>query len=221
MPRILLIEDEPGIADSLIYALNADQFEVLWCPLGQQGLERLPDFAPDLLLLDIGLPDLNGFELCRRLRQFSRVPIIFLTARSDEIDRVVGLELGADDYVVKPFSPRELIARIRAVLRRQAPAPASPSGTFELDRTKAQIRYQGQLLALTLSEYELLARLLSQPERIFSRELLLQGLGNPASGDRCIDTHIKSLRAKLRACAPEQDPIQTHRGLGYSLALNR
>lgn len=219
MTRILIVEDEPGIADSLIYSLQAEAFETDWCRLGRQVPARLTEFQPDLLLLDIGLPDMSGLELFRQVRAQSGLPVIFLTARGDEIDRVLGLELGADDYVIKPFSPRELIARIRAVLRRTSVSPAEIQTGFELDSDKARIRYGGHLLNLTRSEYLLLVRLHSQPERVFSREQLLASLDNQVSGDRCIDTHIKSLRAKLRHCQPEQDPIKTHRGLGYSLEL--
>ena len=118
-PRILIVEDEPGIADTLQYALRTDGFEPAWCATGEEALQRIGESAPALVILDVGLPDASGFEIFKRIRETSEVPVVFLTARSDEIDRVVGLELGADDYIAKPFSPRELVARVAAVLRRR------------------------------------------------------------------------------------------------------
>jgi two-component system catabolic regulation response regulator CreB len=185
------------------------------------ALERLAGEPFDLVILDVGLPDIGGFDVCKRRRRFSEVPVIFLTARSEEIDRVVGLEIGADDYVVKPFSPREVAARVKAILKRTAaresaaPAPSSP---FQVDNERVQIHYHNQLLSLTRHEFRLLQNLLAQPERVFSREQLLDGLGvaSDVGYERSIDSHVKSLRAKLRQVAAEAEPIQTHRGLGYS-----
>src|SRR3990167_1825513 len=181
MPYILIVEDEAAIADTLVYALQAEGFTTCWLGLGCVALERLAGEPFDLVILDVGLPDIGGFEVCKRLRRFSEVPVIFLTARSEEIDRVVGLEIGADDYVVKPFSPREVAARVKAILKRMAPreAPAtnSDSGPFQLDIERVQIHYHGQLLSLTRHEFRLLQSLLAQPERVFSREQLLDGLG--------------------------------------------
>lgn len=222
MPHILIVEDEAAIADTLIFALQSEGFTTTWLSLAEQALAEQQRNPADLLILDVGLPDISGFEACKRLRRFSEVPVIFLTARSEEIDRVVGLEIGADDYVVKPFSPREVAARVKAILKRMAPreAPAiSPgSGPFQLDIERVQIHYHGQLLSLTRHEFRLLQSLLAQPERVFSREQLLDGLGVAADVgyERTIDSHIKSLRAKLRQVAAEAEPIQTHRGLGYS-----
>ena len=159
--------------------------------------------------------------MCKRLRLFSELPVIFLTARSEEIDRVVGLEIGADDYVVKPFSPREVAARVKAILKRvaprEAPAASAPS-TFQIDDAAFRIHYHGQALSLTRHEFRLLRTLLGQPRRVYSREQLLDALGvaSEAGYERNIDSHIKSVRAKLRAIAPSEEPIQTHRGLGYS-----
>lgn len=194
--------------------------------LAGEALECLAHEAFDLVILDVGLPDISGFEACKRLRRFSEVPVIFLTARSEEIDRVVGLEIGADDYVVKPFSPREVTARVKAILKRVAPqpaAPAAPAEAFRLDLARYRIHFHDQLLALTRHEFRLLQTLLGQPERVFSREQLLDALGVPAEAgyERNIDSHIKSLRAKLRAVAPDAEPIQTHRGLGYSYQPER
>ena len=230
MARILIVEDEPAIADTLVYALRADGHNAEWVMRAGELLTRMRDQPADLVLLDVGLPDVSGFEACRSLRQFSDVPVIFLTARGDEIDRVVGLEIGADDYVVKPFSLRELVARVRVVLRRRA-SPRSPASTaiaqapgeFQIDDAQRCVTYCGQLLALTPHEYHLLARLLSQPRRVFSREQLLDALGvaSDAGYARNIDGHVKDLRAKLRAIDAEAEPIQTHRGFGYSYQPSR
>ncbi|SDI28364.1 two-component system response regulator CreB [Pseudomonas panipatensis] len=226
MPHILIVEDEAAIADTLLYALQAEGFSTQWLSLAGEALERLRETPFDLVILDVGLPDISGFEACKRLRRFSDVPVIFLTARDAEIDRVVGLEIGADDYVVKPFSPREVAARVKAILRRGAPreAPAAaPGGPFEIDAERFLIRYHGQPLALTRHEFRLLQALLERPERVFSRERLLDALGVPAEAgyERNIDSHIKSLRAKLRQVRAAAEPIQTHRGLGYSYAPER
>ncbi|MFW3897966.1 two-component system response regulator CreB [Pseudomonas bharatica] len=222
MPHILIVEDEAAIADTLVFALQGDGHSTEWVSLGQRALERLRQQPADLVILDIGLPDISGFETCRQLRCFSEVPVMFLSARDSEIDRVVGLEIGADDYVVKPFSPREVSARVRAILKRMAPAPAlapAPASTpFSLDTLRMQIHYREQLLNLTRHEFRLLQCLLAQPERVFSREQLLDAVGVSADAgyERTIDSHIKSLRAKLRGVAADAEPIQTHRGLGYS-----
>ncbi len=222
MPHILIVEDEAAIADTLVFALQGDGHTTEWVSLGQLALERQRQQPADLVILDIGLPDISGFETCRQLRRFSEVPVMFLSARDGEIDRVVGLEIGADDYVVKPFSPREVSARVRAILKRMVPpaALAAPpvNPLFSLDTLRMQIHYRGQLLSLTRHEFRLLQCLLEQPERVFSREQLLDAVGVAADAgyERSIDSHIKSLRAKLRGVASDAEPIQTHRGLGYS-----
>ncbi|TBU92880.1 two-component system response regulator CreB [Phytopseudomonas dryadis] len=224
MATILIVEDEAAIADTLVYALQAEGFATRWSTLAGEALELLAREAFDLLILDVGLPDISGFEACKRLRRFSEVPVIFLTARNDEIDRVVGLEIGADDYVVKPFSPREVAARVKAILKRVGPREAAAKavdGPFRIDSERVRIDYHGHALSLTRLEFQLLQCLLGQPERVFSREQLLDALGVAADVgyERNIDSHIKSLRAKLRQVAPQAEPIQTHRGLGYSLRL--
>ena len=221
MPHILIVEDEAAIADTLVFALQGEGFTTTWLSLAEAALEFQQRTPADLLVLDVGLPDISGFEACRRLRRFSEVPVIFLTARDAEIDRVVGLEIGADDYVVKPFSPREVAARVRAILKRMAPRPLeslAAVGPFRVDSERVQIHYREQQLVLTRHEFRLLQTLLAQPERVFSREQLLDALGVPADAgyERNIDSHIKSLRAKLRQVAADAEPIQTHRGLGYS-----
>jgi two-component system catabolic regulation response regulator CreB len=226
MPRILVVEDENAIADAVLYALRTDGMQAEHCLLGREALRRLRNESWDVAILDVGLPDITGFELCRELRSFSQLPVIFLTARGGEIDRVLGLELGADDYVVKPFSPRELVARVHARLRRAAePGNGNgdkawrETGDFAIDATGQRIRYRNTLLSLTRYEYRLLAALLRRPGAILSREQLMDDVWRdaPDTVDRTVDTHVKTLRAKLRGVAADADPIQTHRGLGYSL----
>ncbi len=220
MPHILIVEDESAIADTLVYALQADGHSTEWVTLGGAALEQQRLRPADLVILDIGLPDISGFETCRQLRRFSDVPVMFLSARDAEIDRVVGLEIGADDYVVKLFSPREVAARVRAILKRMGPQAQTSAQTsvFQLDTVSMQISYRTQPLALTRHEFRLLQCLLEQPRRVFSREQLLDAVGvaSDVGYERTIDSHIKSLRAKLRQVATDAEPIQTHRGLGYS-----
>ena len=221
---ILIVEDELAIADSIAYALRTDGFAARHVTLGAQALQAMhgadPAELPALVVLDVGLPDMNGFEVCRQLRQFCNAPVIFLTARSDEIDRIVGLEIGADDYVTKPFSPRELVARIRVVLRRLAPPAAAPAGRFDIRAPQARILYRSQVLDLTRYEYLLLKALCERPGHVLSRAQLMDRVwaDSPDTLERTVDAHVKSLRAKLRQVDPGDDPIQTHRGMGYSLA---
>ncbi len=230
-PKVLIVEDEPGIADTLQYALRTEGFEPLWCATGEEALARIASEPPALVILDVGLPDASGFEIFKRIRATSEVPVVFLTARSDEIDRVVGLELGADDYVAKPFSPRELVARVRGVLRRTgkggataaasaSAATVAPARPIVVDEGRMQIRYHGRLLELSRYEYGLLKTLASRPGHVFSRETLLERVwGNDTeSMDRTVDAHVKTVRAKMKAIASDEEPIRTHRGSGYSLA---
>jgi len=222
MQKILLIEDESAIADTVLYALRSEGFVTEWHRVGGEGIDwlhRHPETS--LLILDVGLPDGNGFEFCKTIRKFSTIPIIFLTARSDEVDRIVGLEIGGDDYVTKPFSPRELAARVKTILKRVAPQKdETTKPLFEIDTARARIRYHQTWLELTRYEYRLLQTLLEQPERIFSREQIMERVWNEPgeSLDRVVDTHIKTIRAKLRAVDSESDPIKTHRGMGYSIS---
>lgn len=220
--RILLAEDEPAIADTLLYALQREGWQVRHCTLARDAEAALAAEPPQLLILDIGLPDDSGLALLGRLRRHSELPVMLLTARADEVDRVLGLELGADDYVVKPFSPREVVARVRAILKRSQPAvaaAANPGSLFCHEAAARRIRFAGQALALTPSEYRLLATLLARPGQVFSRSQLLDALGEAAedSFERTIDSHIKTLRAKLRQVRADLDPIVTHRGFGYAL----
>ena len=225
-PRILIVEDEPGIADTLQYALRTDGFEPVWAATGEEAIAKMTAQTPALVVLDVGLPDINGFELFKKLREIGDVPVMFLTARSDEIDRVVGLELGADDYVPKPFSPRELVARVRTILRRAAktqPAPLQAAAApipISIDDGRRQIRFYGKLLELSRYEYGLLKTLASRPGHVFTRDTLLERVWDDPgeSLDRTVDAHVKTLRAKMKLVAPTLDPIRTHRGTGYALA---
>lgn len=228
MKTILVIEDEQSIADTVIHSIEREGHVAVWCDRGQDGLERLKAGGCDLVVLDVGLPDISGFELCKTIRAASSVPVIFLTARDDEIDKIVGLEIGADDYVTKPFSPRELAARIKTVLRRAEAAPAaSGSGTREgtrqsrlvIDPAKVQAGYCGKKLELTRYEFRLLSLLAGHPGRVFSREAIMDSVwgDDSPSLDRTVDAHVKSLRAKFREVDPTADPILTHRGMGYAL----
>ena len=222
MTSVLIVEDETAIADTLVYALKTENFEVRHVTTGQAGIDAHEEQPADFIVLDVGLPDLLGFDVCRTIRETSNVPILFLTARNSEIDQVLGLELGADDYVTKPFSPRAVVARIRAIMRRgQAPEPCS-SDLLHHDSGSMKITCLGQLLDLTAHEYKLLAILLAQPGRVFTREQLLeQAWDDPGSAmDRTIDAHIKTLRSKLREHSEQAaETIQTRRGLGYTLVL--
>ena len=225
-PKILIVEDEPGIADTLQYALRTDGFDPVWVATGEEAVAHVTAGAPALVILDVGLPDTSGLEVFKRVRAVADVPVIFLTARSDEIDRVVGLELGADDYVAKPFSPRELVARVRSILRRAAKPAAAPAAAaiaqvpVAVDDGRRQIRYYGRLLELSRYEFGLLQTLASRPGHVFTRDALLERVWDDAteSLDRTVDAHVKTLRAKMKLVAPDLDPIRTHRGTGYALA---
>jgi two-component system, OmpR family, catabolic regulation response regulator CreB len=227
-PRILIVEDEPGIADTLQYALRTEGFEPVWCGTGEEALASARAEPPALVILDVGLPDTSGFEVFKRLRASSDVPVVFLTARSDEIDRVVGLELGADDYIAKPFSPRELVARVRGILRRSTKTAASAGSVaapaanlpVQVDEGRRQIRFYGRALELSRYEFGLLQTLASRPGHVFSRDTLLDRVWGDAteSLDRTVDAHVKTLRAKMKLVAPALEPIRTHRGSGYALA---
>jgi two-component system catabolic regulation response regulator CreB len=227
LPRVLVVEDEPSIRDSIVYALESEGFHVDWTVSGVEALAKAKAVVYQLVVLDVGLPDVSGFDVCRDLRQFSQVPVIFLTARASEVDRVVGLELGADDYVTKPFSPRELSARVRANVRRaqinQVPLQSSSmEGSvvpFQIDHERWVIHYFGEALSLSRYEFRLLAALLAKPGRVYSRaQLMDKAWEEPdASMERTVDTHIKSVRAKLKIVRADIDPIVTHRGIGYSM----
>lgn len=233
--HILVVEDEPSIAENICYALETEGFTPQHCSTLGEAETAFTSGSWALVLLDVGLPDGNGFEWCKALRTKSAVPVIFLTARDGEIDRVVGLEIGGDDYVVKPFSPRELTARVKAALRRagQGPWPGvtvegkptaqnvepTAQSALVIDDERKRISFHGQALELSRVEYGLLAQLASRPGRVYSRNELMERVWPEpdASLDRTVDTHIKTLRAKLREVHTGEDPIVTHRGMGYAL----
>ena len=225
--RILIVEDEPGIAEAVAFMLEKEGFETCRCTAAGDARKALTEKSFNLVILDIGLPDMNGFDFCRELLRDKPIPVIFLTARNDEIDRIVGLEMGADDYVTKPFSPRELAARVKAVLRRvgsTAPVDSQVEklirGAFNLDEGRKQLSYFDQPLKLSRYEYQILALMLQHPGRIYSRRQLLEAVWEEpeASMERTVDTHIKTIRAKLKAVKPDIEAIETSRGFGWALA---
>jgi two-component system, OmpR family, response regulator RegX3 len=226
MPKLLLVEDEKSIVEGLAITLEAEGFQVSWV---KDGLDALPAFdrvRPDLVVLDLMLPGMSGTEICRALRTRTDVPIIMLTARDAEVDRVVGLELGADDYVTKPFSTRELVARIRAVLRR-APlvdhdgdeSPVEASGV-RLDRARHEVRVDGDTVELPPKEFELLAYLLEHAGRVLTRGQLIDEVwGSDYVGDtKTLDVHIRRLRGRIEVDPKDPARIQTVRGVGYRFA---
>ena len=219
--KILIIEDEPAILDNIQYVLEAEGLETIRLSEGLSVLPLLARERFDLILIDIGLPDVSGLDLCKEIRKAHSTPIIFLTARTGEIDRVVGLEIGADDYISKPFSPRELSARVKAVLRRTknlSPPPVPHTG-FEINESKRQVSYFGRPLELSRYEFEILTTFIRRPGHVFSRDQLMALVwAQPETSlERSVDAHIKNLRAKLKTVRPNEDPIVTHRGVGYSL----
>jgi two-component system catabolic regulation response regulator CreB len=219
--KIMIVDDEPAIVDTIQYALETDGFETICLSSGTKVISLLSEDIVDLIILDIGLPDINGMELCKKIRKTYKIPIIFLTARADEIDRVVGLEIGADDYVTKPFSPRELTARVKAILRRSLPAFESQTSAsiFQIDESRRRISYFEKPLDLSRYEYNILKTFIRRPGHVYSRDQLMDlAWDEPeTSMDRTVDAHIKNIRAKLKEIKPEIDPITTHRGMGYSL----
>lgn len=240
MHTILIIEDEQEIADNLEYVIKTEGMNVLWVSNGADAEKTLHEQDVSLCILDIGLPDCSGFELLKAIRQsnydYRDVPVLMLTARNEEIDRIVGLEVGADDYVAKPFSPREVVARIKVILKRtlnnslmHASKPidngvnneSNSIGDFCHQKHLCEIYYQEHKLNLTKAEYSLLSAFLNSPQQVFSRRQLIDTVWSSQhpSDDRAIDTHIKTLRAKLRSHNPHREFIVTHRGFGYSLNL--
>jgi two-component system, OmpR family, catabolic regulation response regulator CreB len=219
-PRILIVEDEPGISDNIQFVLESEGLETVRVATGLDAAPVLDQGPVDLIVLDIGLPDINGLDLLREIRRTRAIPIILLTARTAEIDRVLGLEIGADDYVAKPFSPRELAARVKAVLRRCQPAGGgSAKDAFTVNSSKRTIAFFGTGLELSKYEYDILKQFIERRGHVFSREQLMNLVWEQpeTSLDRTVDAHIKNIRAKLRAVRPDLEPIVTHRGSGYSL----
>jgi len=235
MTRILLVEDEESYRDPLTYQLEREGFDVVTAATGPEALTKFDEFGADLVLLDLMLPGLPGTEVCRRLRLVSDVPVIMLTAKDDEIDKVVGLELGADDYVTKPYSSRELLARVRAVLRRResvvvaagAPAPLAHedddellvAGPVRMDVERHTVRVRDELVAFPLKEFELLELLLRNAGRVLTRGQLIDRIwGSDYVGDtKTLDVHVKRVRAKIEVDPGNPLLLQTVRGLGYKL----
>jgi two-component system, OmpR family, response regulator RegX3 len=223
--RVLVIDDEPAIRDAVAYALRSDGFDVEEAADGETGLEKALSGDNDVVVLDLMLPGMPGTEVCRRLRAESAVPVIMLTARGAEIDRVLGLEIGADDYVTKPFSMAELIGRIRAMLRRRELDRSGAGGklhigTLELDPMRHEARVDGEPKRLTPSEFKLLLLLAEQPERVFSRREIMQHLWDSeyVGDQRACDIHISNLRQKVERDPASPERIVTVRGVGYKLA---
>ena len=228
MAKVLIVDDDPAIRDVLRFALAHAGFEVVEAEDGRSALERFAAAAPDLVVLDVMLPGIDGIEVCRALRRQSAVPILFLSAKEDEIDRVVGLEIGGDDYIGKPFSPRELVARVKALLRRaSAPGPAPPSapapkqlrhGKLTLDLDFVRALWDAQEVALTATEFGILRTLLARPGKVYSRDDLMNGAYgiDKVVSDRTIDSHMRRLRAKFAVIGA--GPVETLHGFGYKLA---
>ena len=222
---ILVVDDEQAIVDALRYTLEKEHYQVLEARDGEQALEIAASGSPDLLVLDLMLPGIDGFEVCRRLRQAGNVPVIMLTARDEEVDRVVGLELGADDYVVKPFSMRELMARIKAVLRRVGTTQAEAAealalGPLKLDPTRFEVSWDSVPIRLSALEFELLETLMRHPGQVLTRDQLLDRVwGYDYHGEtRAVDTAVKRLRARMRqASADAPEIVQTVHGVGYKI----
>ena len=228
-PLVLLVEDDPAIARTIIYTLERDGLQVTHSLQLVDARRQMALKRPDSLILDVGLPDGSGLDWCKQLRNdaaSNSLPILMLSAQGEEIDKVLGLELGADDYVTKPFSPRELLARVRSMLRRSRLQPAATElsgscSTFEMDADGQRVSLNGQVLNLTRREFGLLADLLQHRGRIRSREALLSSVWGleTDSTDRTVDTHIKTLRAKLLQVDSASDHIVTHRGMGYCVEV--
>ncbi|MCG8599948.1 MAG: two-component system response regulator CreB [Verrucomicrobiales bacterium] len=228
---VLIVEDEPTIAETLIYSLETEGFAVTHVETGSGAIDHFRNSKPDFLVLDVGLPDMTGFEVCREIRKISEIPLLFLTARESEIDRVVGLELGADDYVAKPFSPRELTARIHAILRRTWRNPPHTEkvdgcgsditlGRITLIPDRYEAQCDGEDLQLSRYEFGMLRVFMEHPGRVYTRDQLMDLVWDEpeAALDRTVDAHIKTLRKKLHRIDQEFDPVKTHRGIGYSFS---
>ena len=225
MAKILIADDDPHIRQLLAFALEKAGFEVIEAEDGEAALERAQSAAPDLLVLDLNMPRMNGLDVCRQLRARGELPILILSSRDEEIDRVLGIELGADDYVVKPFSPREVVARVAAILRRARPAPSTSAGErqvahgrLSLDPEAWLAHWDGQPLALTVTEFGILRTLAATPAKVFTRDAIIDRLRGPgfAITDRTVDSHVRNLRGKFAAMGAH-DVIETRSGVGYRL----
>jgi two-component system response regulator BaeR len=220
MPLVLIVEDEEKLATLLVDYLKADGFDAEVVADGRDAVLTVRVRNPALVLLDLNLPGRNGIEICRELRSFTEIPIIIVTARVEEIDRILGLNIGADDYICKPFSPREVVARVRAILRRstRSPSPSSPSGLL-IDTASHTASLDGRKLDLTPVEFRLLVTLAENPSRVYSRDQLLDCLysHHRAVTDRTVDSHIKNLRRKLSQASPDLELVRSIYGVGYTL----
>ena len=223
MKHVLIVEDEKKLADVLIAYLNKNQFSVTHFESGGGVVDWVKTNQPNIILLDLMLPDVNGKDLCKQIRQFSTVPIIMVTAMIDEIDRLIGLELGADDYVCKPFSPKEVVARVKAVLRRSEGDLnlGEIYDAFEVNDQTYSIKLHQDRLDLTPVEFRLLKMFLQSPGRVFNRDQILDNIFEDGRIvlDRTVDTHVKNLRHKLKTASPEHDYIRSVYGIGYSFEL--
>ena len=223
MKHVLIVEDEKKLADVLIAYLNQNQFKVTHFESGSNVVDWVKTNQPNIILLDLMLPDVNGKDLCKEIRQFSMVPIIMVTAMIDEIDRLIGLELGADDYVCKPFGPKEVVARVKAVLRRSEGDlnQGEIYDSFEVNDQTYSIKLHQDKLDLTPVEFRLLKMFLQSPGRVFNRDQILNNIFEDGRIvlDRTVDTHVKNLRHKLKTASPEHDYIRSVYGIGYSFEL--
>lgn len=222
---ILVVDDDPHIREVVCFALDKAGMMTRSAADGAQALDLATEAEPDLLVLDINMPEMDGLELCRQLRRSSEVPILFLSSRDEEIDRVLGLELGADDYVTKPFSPRELVARVNAILKRTRGASAGPepeaivrTGALEIDPAEHRARWDGREITLTATEFQMLLSLARQPRRVFTRDDLMKAVYAPGIhvSDRTLDSHVRHVRAKLTKAGGE-GLIETVHGVGFRL----
>jgi DNA-binding response OmpR family regulator len=222
--KILVVDDEPKVCDLIKAYLEKDGYEVILAGDGKSAVEKARSHKPDLIVLDLNLPVMDGIEVFRTVRAISDIPVIMVTARDDEVDKIVGLQLGADDYVTKPFSPRELAARVAAVLRRYAEGPKAVArlltGDLLVDFDRHEVKYRNEIVSLTSAEFKLLAVMAKNPGRVFTRlQLMDSAFGETYEGyDRTIDAHIKNLRQKFNAIGSEEEnPVVTVRGVGYKL----
>jgi DNA-binding response OmpR family regulator len=225
----MIVEDEPAVARGVQVALEREGYGVDVIPTGEEAVTRFGELSPDLVLLDVRLPGIDGFEVCRRLRRETRVPILFLTARTDEVDKVVGLEIGADDYLVKPFSLRELISRVKALLRRAYGelADVQAAGTLRrgdllIDLERRRVSRDGQRISLTATEFDILRHLAARPGRVFTRGQLLELVRDYDAAveqdERTINVHVSHIRDKIEPDPAEPRYIRTVRGVGYAFA---
>jgi DNA-binding response OmpR family regulator len=225
--KILVVDDEPKVCDLIKAYLEKDGYEVILAGDGKSAVEKARSHKPDLIVLDLNLPVMDGMEVFRSVKAFSDIPVIMVTARDDEVDKIVGLQVGADDYVTKPFSPRELAARVAAVLRRYSEGPKESkrllTGDLMVDFERHEVKYRDEIVNLTSAEFKLLAVMAQNPGRVFTRlQLMDSAFGETYEGyDRTIDAHIKNLRQKLNTIGGEEDnPVVTVRGVGYKLEQN-